>query len=170
MNRVKLYLDTNMIVDLFINQVISLKNKSEIIEPKKFRFMLDHMDKFEFITSILTKAEIVRELVTAFHLTPEEVERLWRDFMKSLDCKYVERFTINGQLIDIVSKIKMKLRTMMNFQHVFIAIQEDAYFVSGDKNIIEKLKENDVYDKVLTYVELRKLASSLDSAHTHQDA
>ena len=69
--------------------------------------------------------------------------------------------------------MKMKLRTMMNFQHVLIAMQENAYFVSGDKDIIRKVKENGAYDKALTYIELIKLTNSLGlpgPSHIHQDA
>ncbi len=164
MEKIRLYLGTNMVIDLFINQARSFKSDSEFIEaiePKKFRFMLEHLDKFEFITSVLAKAEITRELVTAFHLSGEEVERLWASFVKSLNSRYIDSFTVNEQLVGIVSKMKMKLRTMMNFQHVFVAVQENAYFVSGDKDIIAKIRDNKVYDKALTYIELRELASSL---------
>ncbi len=58
---------------------------------------------------------------------------------------------------------------MMNFQHVLIAMKENAYFVSGAKDIIEKIRESNIYDKVLTYIELRKLAASFGSSHTHAD-
>ena len=49
----------------------------------------------------------------------------------------------------------------MNFQHVFIAIQENAYFVSGEKDIINKIRDTNVYDRALTYIELRELATKL---------
>ena len=161
MAKIKLYLDTNMVLDLFINQAKALKGNSDVIEPKKFTFMLDHLDKFDFVTSVLTKAEIVRELVTAFQLSNIEVERLWEGFSKSLNCNYIDKFTVNNKLVDIVSKIKLRLRTLMNFQHVFIAIQENAYFVSGDKDIINKIRDTDVYDRALTCIELRELATKL---------
>jgi len=134
--------------------------------------MLAHLDKFQFVSSVLTKAEIVRELLTAFHMEEKDIKSSWDDFIKSIHCDYVESFVLNARFLDIVSKIKMRLRTMMNFQHVLISMQENAYFVSGDKDIIKKIKENRIYDKALTYIELRELASSLDSSvssHTHQD-
>lgn len=169
MKKLKIYLDTNMVLDIFTNQTKVLKGEEPKI-PKKYEFMLAHMDKFQFVTSILTKAEIVRELTTAFHISVENIEKLWKDFIKSSQCHYIEEFTVGKEFVQVVSDIKMKLRTMMNFQHVFISIRENAYFVSGDKDIIKKIKENRIYDKALTYIELRKLATSLDSSHTRPDA
>lgn len=160
-----------MILDIFTNQIKALKGEEPRI-PKKYEFMLAHMDKFQFVTSVLTKAEIMRELLTAFHMEEKTIETAWQDFIKSINCDYVENFILDHKFLDIVSRIKLKLRTMMNFQHVLISMQKNAYFVSGDKDIIRKIKENKIYDKVLTYIELRKLASSLDSSdssHTHQD-
>ena len=84
----KVYLDTNMILDIFINQIKVLNGK----EPKmlrKYEFMLQHIDKFQFVTSVLTKSEIVRELTSAFHLPRENIERLWNGFTESLKCHYV---------------------------------------------------------------------------------
>ena len=163
MGKLRIYLDTNMILDIFVNQIKTLDGK-EVRIPKKYQFMLEHMDKFQFVTSILTKAEIVRELTSAFHISKPNIENLWNGFIQSLNCHYVKEFTVGEEFLNIVYEMKLKLRTMMNFQHVFIAIKENAYFVSGDKNIIEKIKENRIYDKTLTYIELRKLASSLDSS------
>lgn len=48
--------------------------------------------------------------------------------------KYVKDFRFDDGLVDIAYKSKLKLRTMFNFQHLFIAIKEDSYFVSGDKD------------------------------------
>ena len=59
MEKTKIYLDTNMIMDIFINQIKTLDGKEPGI-PKKYEFMLAHLDKFQFVTSVLTKAEIIR--------------------------------------------------------------------------------------------------------------
>jgi len=168
MEKLKIYLDTNMIIDIFINQIKLLNGKDPEV-PKKYEFMLAHTDKFNFVTSVLTKAEIARELGTAFHLPKEKIEKLWNGFITSLGCHYVDRFTIGEEFADIVYNLGLKLRTMMNFQHVFIAMRENAYFVSGDKDIIQKTRESGIYDKCLTYIELRNLAASFGSSRTHQD-
>ncbi|MDI6722772.1 MAG: hypothetical protein QMD97_04380 [Candidatus Aenigmarchaeota archaeon] len=160
MKKLKVYLDTNMIHDLFTKQAEALRHGKEPEKPKKFAFMLEHRDKFEFITSFLTKAEIMRELVSAHGLKLEKAEEFWFDFMDLLKPKYIQKFEFDDQIVDIVLKVKMKLRTMVNFFHLFIAIKEEAYFVSGDKQILEKIKEAKTYDKLLTYVELQKLAAN----------
>lgn len=169
MEKLKIYLDTNMILDIFINQIKTLNEKEPTI-PKKYEFMLAHTDKFSFVTSVLTKAEIIRELGTAFHVPKEKIDHLWSDFIKSLECHYVEAFTVGEEFANIVYDLKLKLRTMMNFQHVFIAMKERACFVSGDKDIIEKIRENGIYDKCLTYIELRNLAASFGSSRMSPDA
>ena len=160
MEKIKLYLDTNMIHDLFMKQAKAMKAGSEYEKPKKFAFMLEHQNKFEFVTSFLTKAEITRELISSHGMEPGMINRTWAEFMNTLNPKYIEEFKFDKQIIDIVEKVRMKLRTMVNFFHLFIAIEENSYFVSGDKQIVEKIREADLYDKVLTYIELQKLAAN----------
>jgi len=158
MSKIKLYLDTNMVHDLFVNQANALKKGIEHNKPKKFTFLLENQEKFEFVTSFLTKAEIARELVSAHNIRPDIIEQFWTDFVSILKQKYIDKFEFDEQIVEIVYKTKMKLRTMVNFFHLFIAIREQAYFVSGDKPIINKAKEIGLYDKLLTYIELQKLA------------
>ena len=158
MSKIKLYLDTNMVHDLFVNQANALKKGIEHNKPKKFTFLLENQEKFEFVTSFLTKAEIARELVSAHNIRPDVIEQFWTDFVSILKQKYIDKFEFDEQIVDIVYKAKMKLRTMVNFFHLFIAIREQAYFVSGDKPILDKTKEIGLYDKLLTYIELQKLA------------
>ena len=168
MERLKLYIDTNIILDIFISQAKAFRKGSEFTKPKKFEFMLKHSDKIEFLTSFLTKAEVMRELLTAYHFDVKQAEKMWDDFVNTLETQvHIENFRFDSNLVDIVCKIRLKLRTLFNFMHLFIAMKENAYFVSGDKDIILKIKENQIYDKTLSYIELRKLISSLDSS---QDA
>ena len=137
MEKLKVYLDTNMILDVFINQAHTVHGK-EVPPPTKYKFMLQHIDKILFMTSILTKAEVLRELLTAYHCTKEQIEQFWDGFLSSLNCEYISEFVVSQPFLDIVEKINMKLRTMMNFQHVLIAMKEGAYFVTGDKDIVKK--------------------------------
>ncbi|MBI2675237.1 MAG: hypothetical protein HYX24_02170 [Candidatus Aenigmarchaeota archaeon] len=160
MEKIRVYLDTNMIHDLFTRQASALKREAGYEKPKKFAFMLENADKFEFVTSFLSKAEIMREMVSAHGMKPELVNHAWSEFMETLNPKYITEFIFDEQIVDIVSIVKMKLRTMINFFHLFIAIKEQAYFVSGDKQIMEKIKETGIYDKLLTYVDMQKLAAN----------
>ena len=69
-----------MIHDLFMRQAKALKDSSEYEKPKKFAFMLEHQDKFEFITSFLTKAEITRELASSHGLDYDRIDKFWLEF------------------------------------------------------------------------------------------
>lgn len=117
MNKVKIYLDTNTIVDFFINSTKSLKKKEELITPTKYQFFVEKAAEIEFVTSFLTKTEIVRELVSAFSLAKGEIGQLWDTFLKSLNCKYIRTFVMDERLVDVAMNYRMKLRTVVNFQH-----------------------------------------------------
>ncbi len=157
MGKLKIYLDTNTIVDFFINSIKSLKKNEELVTPKKYQFFIEKAEEIEFLTSVLTKTEIVRELITAFDLTEEDIEQLWKTFMQSLNCKYIETFTIDERLVNVAMKYRMKLRTVVNFQHLFIAMEKNAFLLTGDKDLVEIVRKNKLYDKIITYIELRKI-------------
>lgn len=74
-----------------------------------------------------------------------------------MKCKVIVKFEFGMELADLTMKTEMKLRTIVNFQHLFIAIDEDAFFVTGDKNLIKIASEKKIYDKVLSYLDLREM-------------
>jgi len=157
MSKMKIYLDTNTIVDFFINSTRALKKKEKLVTPAKYQFFVEKAAEIEFVTSFLTKTEIVRELISAFNLTKEEIEQLWDTFLKSLNCKYIAKFLLDERLVDVAMNYRMKLRTVVNFQHLFIAKEEGAYLLTGDKDLVEIVRKNNLYDKIITYIELRKM-------------
>jgi predicted nucleic acid-binding protein len=159
-SKIKVYLDTNIIIDFFINQAKTIKNKVETKIPEKLSFLVNNLDRLEFVTSIITQAEIVRELTSGYGLNEKDIDELWKEFVKILDCKIIEKVVIDSRFVEIPMRIKMKLRTLMNFQHLFIAMEEGAYLISGDKDLIRTVRENRVYDRILSYIELRKIISS----------
>ena len=162
MKRVYVYLDTNMIHDFFVNQAIYTKRGEEPKIPKKFEFMTANKEKLGFVTSFLTKAEIVRELVSAHSMTYPDVSSVWDKFLDSLECNYISKAEFDDNLVDIVAKTQMKLRTMINFLHLFIAIKRNIYFVSGDRDIIKKIRDSGIYTKIMTYNELRDFVEKGD--------
>lgn len=157
MNKIKIYLDTNTVLDFFINEAKSLKKREKLYVPSKYRFFIDKVKEIDFVTSILTKTEIVRELISAFNLDKEDIEHLWNGFIQSLNCKYIEKYLIDERLVDVVTKYRMRLRTVVNFQHLFIAMEEDAFLLTGDKDLVKIVRENKLYGKIITYIELRKM-------------
>lgn len=159
--KIKVYLDTNTVQDFFINQAFAFKEKKPFTMPKKLEFFVDNLDKMEFITSFYTKAEVMREMVAGYGMNKTKVEEIWDELMQLLNCEFIEEFKFGQKLVEIVGNLKLRLRTMINFQHLEIAMSKNAYLVTGDKNLIEKVRENKIYDKVLSYIELRKLIASL---------
>ncbi|MBI4153898.1 hypothetical protein HY501_01040 [Candidatus Woesearchaeota archaeon] len=156
-DRTRIYLDTNMVHDFFVNQARHLKNKGDIKIPNKLDWMLQNKDRIEFVTSFLTKTEIARELASAHGLTESEINIIWAGFVKALECTYVGKFEFDEKITQLAAKIQMKLRTLVNFFHLFVAMREGAYFVTGDKDLIKKVRKHKIYDKVISYVELRRM-------------
>lgn len=163
MSKIEVYLDTNMIHDFFVNQAVYTKRREEPRIPKKFEFITANKEKVGFITSFLTKAEIVRELVSAHSMDYSDVSLVWTKFLDASGCEYIPKAEFDEDIVEMVAKIKMKLRTMINFLHLFIAIRKGAYFVSGDKDIIGKIRWNDVYTRAMTYIELRNFIEQGDN-------
>ncbi len=158
MDRVKAYLDTNIILDAFLSQAKAFRAGTEFEKPKKLKFLISQANRIEFFTSFLTKAEVFRELLAAYTFDVPRAERMWNDFMDTLDAKrHIETFTFDSTLVDIVCRLRLRLRTLLNFFHLFIAIKEDAYFVTGDKDLIEKARQSNLYHKAVSYVEFRRL-------------
>jgi len=161
MDKIKVYLDTNTVHDSFVNQAISLKRNIPPNIPEKLKFFLENTDKIQFVASIATEAEISRELIAGYGLTEEQFDKLWKNFLEELECHFVKKFDLDERFSLYPKRIKMKLRTLVNFIHLFIAVKENAYLVSGDKDLIEICRKQKIYDKVLSYVEFRKLVASL---------
>ena len=137
-----------------------MKEKGDVKVPEKTKFIIENIDKIELITSFLTKAEVMRELVTDHDVEAQNVEDMWSDLMKSMkNPHYIKKFEFDEKLVEIAGKLRLRFRTMFNFQHLYIAIETGSYFVSGDKDIIKKVRENLLYDKSLTYIELRQIIS-----------
>lgn len=155
--KMKVYLDTNMVHDYFVNQARALRQKENAIIPKKFMFMFEEKKRLEYITSFLTKAEIARELVSAHGINLDVVKSTWQGFIEALPCLYVNKFEFDESLVEIALKFPMKLRTLFNFQHLFLAMKLDCYIVSGDENFLNAVKKNLLYDKAISYIELRKI-------------
>lgn len=127
--------------------------------PKKLKFFLEIREEVNFITSFFTEAEVARELVSAYNLKTLEFDRLWQIFLDRLKCKYIAEFKLNKDFASLPKIIKLKLRTIINFIHLFIAMKEGAYLISGDNDLIKIVRENKIYSNILSYLELRRLFS-----------
>ena len=156
-DKIKIYLDTNMIHDYFANQARAIRKKEDVILPSKYMFMVKEKGRIEFVTSFITKAEVVRELISAHGTDTKTIEIIWSDLMDAPLCEYVAKFEFDEKLVDIAFKMPLRLRTLFNFMHLFIAVNLDCYIVSGDNDFVKKVKKNLIYGKAINYIELRKL-------------
>ena len=102
----------------------------------------------------------MRELVSGHSIEKVMVDNFWTDFLDLLKCDYIKEFHFDESIVEIAGSLKLKLRTLVNFFHLFIAKSIDIYFVTGDKDMIIKIRKNNIYDKVLSYIELRKIITS----------
>ena len=71
--KLKVYLDTNIVIDFFINQAKGIRRKEKAKIPKKLTFFSKNLDRLEFITSLITKAEIVRELAAGYGISDKDI-------------------------------------------------------------------------------------------------
>jgi len=158
MEKIKLYLDTNIIYTYFMQKAKELKSKRKVPLPKVFKFLRRNKDVLEFYVSKLTEIEILRKLVTELSLNESESTYLWDDFCNSLDCNLVKSEEINLSLLwnfirSIVIKIPIKKR-VTNLEHLGIASQFNLTFLTGDKEVLVKCKR--FYPKIMNYIDLRK--------------
>jgi len=158
MEKIKFYLDNNIIYTYFMQKARELKNKGKIPLHKVFKFLRENRYKLEFYVSRLTEIEILRKLTTELGLNENESSYLWKDFCKSLECKLVkaEEIDLNSLwefIRNIVTKVPIKKR-VTNLEHLGIASQFGLTFVTGDKEVLEKCRK--FYPKIMSYIELRK--------------
>lgn len=80
MEKIKLYLDTNIIYTYFMQKAKELKYNKKIPLPRVFKFLEENKEKIEFYVSGLTELEIFRKLRTDFGLKEDEIIYLWGGF------------------------------------------------------------------------------------------
>jgi len=147
----KIYLDANIIYGFFKNIINEERKGKKFTDPSILKFLKE--SELELYTSVLVKAEIARRLRTEWGCSAEEVIELWNSFEDYLNSKMIETAIIDSQIVDIATKIPMKKR-ISNMMHLLIAKQYDLWFLTGDKEIIEKCKP--AFDKIISYIELRR--------------
>lgn len=149
----RIYVDTNMIFGFFRNLLLEKRKGQEFTEPSVLKFIKEN--EFELFTSILTKAEIARRLRTEWGSTKEEVKELWASLEAYLKFEIIQTVTIDAQITEITLEVPFKNR-VSNIIHLLIAKEYDLWFLSGDKEIIEKGRK--FYEKVISYHDLRKIS------------
>lgn len=149
----KIYLDANIIFGFFRNLLLEKRKGKKFTEPAVLKFIKGN--EFELYTSVLVKAEIARRLRTEWGSTKDEVNELWTSLETYLNVNVIQTATIDAQIADITIEVPFKKR-ISNIIHLLIAKQYDLWFLSGDKEIVQKGKK--FYEKVISYHDLRKIS------------
>jgi len=163
MQKLSVYIDTNIIFDFFLNLSKSFRNEQELELPRKLVFLIGQQEKqnIKLLTSILTQAEISRRLKSEYGFHSKDIEEFWLTFINISGTDMIEEIEIDWkELLRITTEVPLKKR-VTNLQHLMIAKHYNMWFLTGDKEIFGKLKK--FYDKIISYTELRKL---IESKHT----
>jgi len=154
---VRLYLDTNIILDWFRNVMVNVKKPEKFKVPRKLEFLSSQ--ELELIVSTITKIEVFRYLKSDWNANREQIEEIWKRFIESFKIKYliIEKMDFE-ELSSICLLIPTRKKTLVNLMHLQISKKEDLWFLTGEKRLLDKYKT--YYNKSLSYIELRKRLSS----------
>ena len=149
----KIYVDTNIIFGFFRNLLLEKRKGKKFTETSVLKFIKE--GKFELYTSVLVKAEIARRLRTEWGSTKEGVEEFWTSLETYINVDVIQTATIGPKIAVITLETPFKNK-VSNIMHLLIAEQYDLWFLSVDKEIVQKGKK--FYEKVISYHELRKIS------------
>ena len=156
MEKLRIYLDTNMIHSWFRKYMDAKKKNIEFLEPEILKFIFGL--KNEYIVSNIVKTEIFRFLAAEYDANENECGETWEKFVRTYNIVYVIVKEINfEELIRICLIVKTKKKTLINLMHMQVAKQGNVLFLTGEERLIEKYKQ--YYHKTLSYEELREMFS-----------
>lgn len=156
MEKLKVYLDANIIYGFFYFKLKVLTGKSEnFIEPRIIQYLKQNHEKLELFISCIVKAEIFRKLITDFSISQNEVQKMWQDFEYRLKFIELKDVSITDFLVNLVMEEKFKKKNFVNLIHLVVAKKLEFYFLTGDNKILSKCKK--FYTDAINYIELRKI-------------
>lgn len=157
MEKMKVYLDTNIIHSWFRKYMDSKKKNEKFAEPEILKFIFS-LDK-EYIVSNITKTEIFRSLSADWGADENKCNQAWNEFIEAyIVTQLVVKEIDFEELTKICLIVKTKKKTLVNLMHMQIAKGENTWFLTGEDKLIEKYKQ--YYDKTLSYEDLRKMVSA----------
>ncbi len=157
MEKLRIYLDTNIIHSWFRKFMESKKKNIEFVEPKILQFIFGLEN--EYIVSNITKTEIFRSMFADWVTGENECNEAWARFLANYKITIASVREIDfDELTRICLIVKTKKKTLVNLMHMQIAKKGDVWFLTGEDRLIEKYKQ--YYNKTLSYENLRKLFSA----------
>jgi predicted nucleic acid-binding protein len=161
----KLYLDTNIILDWFKKNIKNLRKSKPIEITSKLKFLTSRPE-LQLFVSLITKAEIFRYLKSEWGSPENECENFWIDFFTRYGITELESKEIRVDFLDITEickKINLGRKTLVNLIHLQFAKKNNLTFLTGDKKLEKRLKW--YHEKIISYVTLRSKFSSDHPSH-----
>jgi superfamily I DNA/RNA helicase len=138
----------------FRNVVENARKNKPFRVPSVLKFL--SKEEFKLFTSVITKVEILRYLVSEWGCKFKEAEEYWNAFINSFDITYLNVKTVDfDDMISLVVEVPTKKKTLINLMHLQVAKCNRIYFLTGEEKLKKKYRH--YYDKILTYKDLRKL-------------
>lgn len=154
MKKVKIYLDTNVVVGWFKRKLDEEKKGLKFIIPERLEKLLK--SQHELIVSYLVKSEVSRYLKSEWQLTPEEISEKWSLFAEELKINILklDKFEVDLVKIDtICSEVSLKREgTIADLIHLQIAKSFNLKFLTSEKKLKHKLSK--VYSNIIQISEL----------------
>ncbi len=158
--KLKVYLDTNIIYGLFKRILQSIFEEKDFTIPYKIRIIHDNPDKIESFTSFFTLIEIIEELKKCAKkrkrtLTSEQIYGMITFFKENFHVEILRSIWITEKAVQyVLSGIEWKDAIQLE-----IARANDYTLVTDDKNLRKIGKK--FYDSIMNFNELkRRFASS----------
>ncbi len=132
----RVYLDTNIILDWFKYNIKRIRRGENIISTSKLKFLMSK--NLELFVSSITKAEIFRYLKSEFNCSEEECVRFWSEFLFRYKLTEMESKEIQvdfGFITKICKQVYLGRKTIINLIHLQLAKKNNLVFLTGDKVI-----------------------------------
>ena len=163
--KLKIYLDTNMVYGLFKKMLQSLFEKKKFKIPKKIQTIHEKLDYLEPFTSFFTLIEVIEELRRWVQkkkkiFTNEEILGLIEFFKEDFEVEILRSIWITEKTIQYVLEgIEWKDAIQLEIARV------NGYILVTDDDKLKKIGKK-FYDKILDFNELRtELKKSFNSSH-----
>jgi len=144
MKKTKTYLDTSELYGYFVNAIRAVKHQDHHDMPENIRRLKKHTDRI-YITSIITKAEIRRDLRLENKQFSDEkfnsiFEKIWERLIRLLDIQVIDAIHIDEKFDKMIDG-KLFTCGTRDLIHLFIAKEIHAKMFTKDKNMRDAISK-----------------------------
>lgn len=135
--KLRIYLDTNIIYDWFQKKTEELLHGKEFTEIRRVTFIEENLEFLEVYTSFFTLIEIASRLKEDFKLTPDQINRQLRFFVTNYPIQIIKSIKLDDETLKyFLSNISWKDSIQLN-----IAKNENLSLVTEDEKLHRKGKK-----------------------------